>query len=208
MFEEIMIAIGHSVSDVGSSDDKEHGDDTDEKDTELGKRSDDDEPGWVVGTISQMVWQRVQKFRQKYMTLDCFTPPGWWDADNYIHEGDMEYCTADLKVPAVISLETDEVAAALAPTTFGELLESLSIIQRKLLMLHGTSRPGSRHISVCSANPHSNKRILSHFPDTNLHLSPSKKMKTLDGESIYPSRLPSELVTIWKSDSDEQMVMA
>jgi len=50
-------AIGDSLSNLESSDDAEDGDDEDddEKDTELGKRSKDDEPGWVMGTITKTV---------------------------------------------------------------------------------------------------------------------------------------------------------
>ena len=52
--EKMMIAIGDSLRDLACSDDEEDGDD-DDADTELGKLSEDDEPGWVVGTLSKMV---------------------------------------------------------------------------------------------------------------------------------------------------------
>lgn len=86
MFEEMTIAYGHGLSDPGSTDDEKHGDATDDADTELGKRSEDDEAGWVVGTISHMVWQRVQRFQQKQMKLDSLTLPGWWDVVNSIND--------------------------------------------------------------------------------------------------------------------------
>jgi len=71
-FEEMLNAIGDSLSDLASADDEEDGEDVDddEEDTELGKLSEDDEPGWVMGTISKMVQHRMESFRQKEMRLD------------------------------------------------------------------------------------------------------------------------------------------
>jgi hypothetical protein len=65
-FEEMLSAIGDSLSDHPSSDDQEDAedDDDDEKDTEIGKLSEDDEPGWVMGTISQTVQHHMESFRQ------------------------------------------------------------------------------------------------------------------------------------------------
>jgi len=54
--QEMMAAIGDSLSDLASSHDGEDGKDEDEE-TELGKRSEDDEPGCVMGTISKTVQQ-------------------------------------------------------------------------------------------------------------------------------------------------------
>jgi len=68
-FEEMMAAIGDSLSDLAGSDDGEDGEDED-KETEQGKLSEDDEPGWVMGTITKTVQQRMESFRQKQMKLD------------------------------------------------------------------------------------------------------------------------------------------
>jgi len=81
-FEEMMAAIGDSLSDLASSDDGEDGEDEDEE-TELGNLSEDDEPGWVMGTISKTVQQRMESFRQKQTKLDELTQPGWEDAAEY-----------------------------------------------------------------------------------------------------------------------------
>jgi len=53
-FEEMLNAIGNSLSDLASSDDEEDGEDEDyvKEDPAGGKLSDDDEPGWVIETIS------------------------------------------------------------------------------------------------------------------------------------------------------------
>jgi hypothetical protein len=56
-FEEILNAIGDSLRDLPCSDDEQDGEDKDddEEDTALGKLSDDDEPGWVMGIITNVV---------------------------------------------------------------------------------------------------------------------------------------------------------
>jgi len=93
-FEEMIAAIGDSLSDLASSDDGEDGEDEDEE-TELGKLSEDDKPGWVMGTISKMVQQRMENFRQKQMKPDELTQPGWEDAADYFCERDKKYGTAE-----------------------------------------------------------------------------------------------------------------
>jgi len=79
-------SIGDSLSDLASSGDEDDGEDEDddEEDTGLGKLSDNDEPGWVMGTISNMVQHHMESVCMKQMRLDKQTPPGWGDAsDNF-----------------------------------------------------------------------------------------------------------------------------
>jgi len=66
---EMMAAIGDSLSDLASSNDGEDGEDEDEE-TELGQLSEADEPGWVMGTITKTVQQRMDSFQQKWMKLE------------------------------------------------------------------------------------------------------------------------------------------
>ena len=84
-FQEIMVAIGDSLSDLASSDDGDDGEDEDDEETEKGQLSEDDEPGWVMGAITKPVKPRLQRFRQKQMNLDDMTQPGWEDAANSFH---------------------------------------------------------------------------------------------------------------------------
>jgi hypothetical protein len=81
-------ASGDSLSDLASSDDDQDGEDEedDEEDTELGKPSDDDEPGWVMGTFTKTVQHCMESIRQKQMILDEWTQPGWWDAGKYFRQ--------------------------------------------------------------------------------------------------------------------------
>jgi len=52
-FVEILVAIGDCLSDLVSSDDGEDGEEEDDEKTERANLSEDDEPGWVMGTITK-----------------------------------------------------------------------------------------------------------------------------------------------------------
>jgi hypothetical protein len=88
--EEMLVAIGDNLSDHVSSDDGEDGEEEDDEETEQGNLSEDDEPGWVMGTITNTVQQRLERFRQELMTLDELTQPGWEHAADYFHERDKK----------------------------------------------------------------------------------------------------------------------
>ena len=60
-----------------------------------GKLSEDDESGWVMGTISNMVQYRMERFRQNQMKLDELTQPGWGGAAHYFRERDNKYVTRE-----------------------------------------------------------------------------------------------------------------
>jgi len=68
-----------------------------------GKLRKDDEPNWVIGTISNTVPYRMERFRQKHMKHDELMQPGLGDVADYIREKDKKYGTTEWKVPAVIS---------------------------------------------------------------------------------------------------------
>jgi len=72
-------ASGDSQSDLACSDDGEDGEDEDDEETEECKLSEDDEPGWVIRTMTKTVQQQMETFRQKQMKLDELTQPGWED---------------------------------------------------------------------------------------------------------------------------------
>jgi len=85
-FEEMLVAIGDSLCDLASSNNGEDGEDEDYKETEHGNLSDDDEPGWVMGTITKTVQQHMERVRQNQMKLDELTELGWEDAADYFRE--------------------------------------------------------------------------------------------------------------------------
>jgi hypothetical protein len=51
-FEAMLVASGASLIDLASSDDGEHGEDVHDEETEQRKLSEDDEPSWLMGTIT------------------------------------------------------------------------------------------------------------------------------------------------------------
>jgi len=90
-YDKMMSAIGDSLSNLASSEYEEDREDEDdhEEDTELGKLSEHDEPGWVMGTISKTVQHRMESIRQNQIRLDKLTQPGWGYAADYFSERDM-----------------------------------------------------------------------------------------------------------------------
>jgi hypothetical protein len=80
----MMVAIGDSLSDLARSDDGENGEDEDNKETKRGQLTEDDEPGWVIGTTTKTVQQRVEIFQQKQIHLDKLTRPACEDAADCI----------------------------------------------------------------------------------------------------------------------------
>ena len=154
-FQEMLNAIRDSLSDLATSDDGEDGEDEDgdEEDPAGGKLSEDDEPGWVLGTISKTVQSHMERFRQKQMNLDKLMQPGWGDEADCFYERDMKYGTTELKVPAVIKPQMADDAASSVPTTCSEPQESLDWVPGKLQMPQVTSRPGRSHMWLDSQKP-------------------------------------------------------
>jgi hypothetical protein len=121
-FAEMLNTMGGSLSNIASSDDEQDGEDKedDEEVTRLGKLSDDDEPGWVMGTVSKMVRHHMESFQQMQMRLNDLTQSAWRDAANYICKNNMNDGTAALNVPAVVKPQIHMTAAIASVTTAGE----------------------------------------------------------------------------------------
>jgi hypothetical protein len=159
MIDKLMVVIGDSPSDIASFNEGDDGDDDYDEETEQGQPSEDDEPSWVMGTITKMLQHRMESFWQKQMKLDELTQPGWEAAAEYFSERDKKYSTSEWRVPAVVQPRTDQDAAAPAPTTFTELMEYLDIVPGISRMPQGTSRPGSSRMKIGSGQLQSNIRI-------------------------------------------------
>jgi hypothetical protein len=97
-FEEMLVAIGHSVSYLASSDNQEDRADEDDDKTQQGKLSEDDEPGWVMGKITRTVQQGMERIGQKQMKFDKLTQPGWEDARYYFCKREKKYGTSQLRI--------------------------------------------------------------------------------------------------------------
>jgi hypothetical protein len=163
-FEEMLVAIGDSLSDLASSDDGADGEGEDDSETEQGNLSDDDEPGWVMDTITKTVHQCMERFRQKQTKLDELTQQGWEDAADCFFEQDKLYGTTELRVPVVVQLQTTDDTLAPPPATFGELFQSLDIVPGILQTPQASSRPVSSHIRLGSVKPQTKSSIRSVEP--------------------------------------------
>jgi len=139
--EEMLNAIGNSLSDLASSDNVEDGaeEDDDEKDPEVGKLSGDDEPGWVMGTISKSVQHGMECFRQMQMKIEELTQPRRGEVANYLRDRHKKYEMTDMMVPAVIQLQKQDDGASSSRSTFGDSMQTLHTVPRKSEMRHMTS---------------------------------------------------------------------
>jgi hypothetical protein len=185
-FEEMLVTIGDSLSDLASSDDGDDGEDEDDDETKQGNLSKDDEPGWVMGTITKTVQQRMERFRQKQMKLDELTQPGWEDAADYFRAQDKKYGTIQLRVPAVVQPQINDDALAPLPATFGELMESLDIVPGISQRPQGTSQPGSSHVRLDSVKPQAKSCIPGDEPAAQPDSSMLLKAKPIEPVSFYP----------------------
>jgi hypothetical protein len=183
-FEEMPVAIGASLSDLASSD---NGEDEHDKETEQGKLSEDDEPGWVMGTITKIIQQRMDRFRQKEMRFDELTQLGWEDAADNFRVRVKKYGASKLRVPAVVQLETNDDAMPNSPTTFAEHMQSLDIVPG---ISEETSRPRSSHSRLGSVKLQSKSSIPSGEPSAEADLSPLLKAKRVELVIFYPCIWP------------------
>ena len=167
--QEILNAFGNSLSNLASSDNEQNGEDEEDKeeDTELSKLSDEDEPGWVMGTIVKTVQHCMEYFRQIQiqMRLDELTQPGCGDAANCTCEWVVKYGTAELKVPAVVKPQIDITTATLPQRTIGELIQTVEIVRWQSKMPAGTSHPGSSQMRLDLEKPQWPKLIPVFSPD-------------------------------------------
>jgi len=187
-FEEMLNAIGDSLSDLASSEDEEDGEDEDddEEDTGQCKLSEDDKPGWVMGTIFKIVQHCMENFRQNQLRLDELMQPGWGEAANYFRERDMKYGTTELKIPAVGKPQEDSTAATPSPTTFGELMQSLDIVPGQSKMPQVTSRQGTSLMRLGSEQPQADNHIVLPMPTAEPDSSPIEIAKPDQPVSFYP----------------------
>jgi hypothetical protein len=180
-FEEMLVPIRESLSDLASYDNGDNGDDEDNEETEQGKVSIDDEPGWVRGTITKTVQQCMERFRQVQLMLDELTQPPWEHAPDYSRERDKEYRQSELRVRAVVQPRTNDDTPLYPPTTCAMVVESLDIVPG---LAQGSSRPQSSHIRLRPVKPQSKSSISSGKPAAEPNSSPL--LIVGDGSSFGP----------------------
>ena len=152
----------------------------------MGKLSDNDEPDWVMRTITKMVQQRMESFRQMQMSLDELTQPQCGDATNCIRERDMKYANVELKVLAVVKPQIDTTPATSSPTTVGEHMQTLQLMREQSEMPAVTSRPGCRQVREGSEKPQSHQFIPDISPGMATDLMPAQDARPVEPISFYP----------------------
>jgi len=161
-----------------------------------------------MGTITKTVQHRKECNRQKQMRLDELTQPGWGDTAHYFQERFVKYGTSKWMVPAVVKPQTDMTAATPLPTTFGELRQTLDIVPGQSQMPQGTSRPGRSQMKQGAEKPQSQTDQGSVLPDVVANSSLIENAKPVEPISFDPQISRPKLITIYKSDLNEEMVMA
>jgi hypothetical protein len=196
--QEMLKAIGYRLSDLVISDEEQDvkEEEDDEEDTELGKLSADDEPGWAMGTISKSVQHRMESFRQKQMRFDKCTHLGWGDVANCFRQRDMKYRTFKLTVLAVIKPKIDTTVATPLPTTFGKRVLSIEIVQVQMQMPAVTSRPGSTKMRQDLEKPQLHKFSPVRWVDAVTNSMPIHDSKPVEPISWYPCINHPKLITI------------
>jgi len=208
--EEMLNAFGDSLSDLATSDAGEiaEDEDDDEWDPGGGKPSNDDEPGCVTGTIYTMVQYRIERLRQKHLKVDELRLPGWQDVAQYFRDREKKQGTIELMVPAVFQYQMADNVASSVPTSFGEPMETPDNVPKKLQMVKVTSRPGSSHMTLGSWQLQTHERILSRLTASMPYWSQIQQSKHNEPLSFNPCIARPNLINMWKSDSNEDLVMA
>jgi hypothetical protein len=142
----LLVPIGDSRIVLASSDDGEDWEDDDAADTKQGKVSEDDEPGWVMGTITKTVQYHMERSQQKTMKLDELAHPGWDDSADYFHALAKMFRTSETRVPAGAQRRQNEDTSAPPPATFGQLMENIGIVSGMSQTPQWTFRPVSSHL--------------------------------------------------------------
>jgi len=101
-----------------------------------------------------------------------------------------------MKVQLVVKPQMEELAATSAPTTFGELMETLCTVPGNWQVLQGTSWPGSSRVSLGSGELQSNYWIASLPPDAGHDSSPKMDLHPVETFSYYPSLLAPKPINI------------
>jgi len=190
--------IRDSLSDLENYDHELDGkdEDHDEDDPVGGKLRKNNEPGWVMDTISETVQYRMECFRQKQMKLGELVQPGRGDSVDYICERDKMYGMTELMVPAVIQSPTADDAGLSALTTFAEPIKSLDRVPGKLRMSQVTSRPGSSHMRLGLRKHQTHEPILSLRPAPMPGSSADQESKHVKPVGLNPCISHPRLISI------------
>lgn len=115
---DILVGIRDYLSDYGSSIDDEDGEDEDNEEKKLCKLSEGVQPGCVLGSLSDMVPQHLERIQHKQMRLERLPQLLWGNAADIFHDRDNKQRRAWMRVPAVVKRQTISNADTLLLTAF------------------------------------------------------------------------------------------
>jgi hypothetical protein len=187
-FQEMLNAIGESLSDLTSTEDEQDGEvENDYKEgTELGKLTEDNKPGWVICTITNTVLHRMQSFGPKQMTLNELTQLAWGDTAEYFCKRVMKYRSTESKVPAVARPQTVTTAATPSPTASGDHMQKLDVVHGQVQMPQVTSRQRSSQMMLGPESPQADSHIVSLTLDAVPDSSQMEIANPVQPLSFYP----------------------
>jgi len=140
------------------------------------------------------------------MNFDELPPLGLGDAANYFHEWRNQYGTITLSVPAVGTLQIDDIAVAPTPRTLEESMEWLDVVHGISQMLQGNFWWESGNMRLGSRQPQSSNVIVCLLPEADINSVCVQNLKPVYPVGYYPCWLPPELITIEKVDSAKELV--
>jgi len=92
--------------------------------------------------------------------VDKLTRLGWGDAADYFGRRDMKYWKAEMKVLAIVKLQTVKVTATPGLKTSGDFVQTDDIVPGQWQMPQGTTQPGSSQMRLVPKKPHSGKCLM------------------------------------------------
>jgi len=189
-YREMLFAKGASLSGLKNSNDGKDRDDeaNDGENTEQGKQSKHDEPGWVMDTISKVVQHHLPSIQQIRIVAPWLDGTGMGER-GWLHVWER-YEVWDYRNVGSSSCQalTEMTAATPSPTTFGELMHTVEIVPVHWQMPRGTSWPGICQIRLGSENSQSYHWAGYLQPKSEQNSSPNLLLKAVEPVNIFPCR--------------------
>jgi hypothetical protein len=139
-----------------------------------------------MGTISKTVQYHMQSFWQKLIRLEELTQRACVNAENYFHESDIKYGTAELNLPAVVKPQIDRTAATPSLTTCREHRQNVDIFRGQSQMPPLTTQPGITQMMLRSETPKPQRIIAVLSTVVWTDLMTTHDPKDIEPVTIYP----------------------
>jgi len=181
----IMVAIRDSLSDLASSDHGKDGDDDDDEDTAQGQLSEDDDPGWVLGTISKPCCSEWRDFvRSRWILTNWHNQDGGTQPTTFMEEISST-AHPNWGFQQSFNCKRMMMELHLHPQNW-ESLRSVLTLSQGYRKYSKASRPGSSHIRLGSGKAQSNTGIAGLAPAAKPDSSLIINAKPIEPVRFYP----------------------